>query len=169
MPTSRQSVSGQVGAYQHGIAADPCHYDELRPAQPGQLAAQRTCTQAFPGCPDQIKAARTFTREALSSAPVADDAVLICSELTLATNAVLHSRSGPPDGHFFVTIEIYYGDHVWIEVRDQGGQWTHNRARSGGRGLIIVGKLAARWDITGNHAGRAISARRNWPESKQRP
>jgi serine/threonine-protein kinase RsbW len=167
VPTSRQSVSGQVGAYQHGIAADSRHYDELRPAEPGQLAAQRTFTQAFPGCPDQIKAARAFTREALSSTPVADDAVLICSEL--ATNAVLHSRSGLPDGQFFVTIGIYYGDHVWIEVRDQGGQWTHNRARSGGRGLVIVGQLASRWDITGNHAGRAISARLNWPESRQRP
>ena len=96
---------------------------------------------------------------------MSDDTVLICSEL--ATNAVQHTRSGLPDGQFFVTIEIYYGDHVWIEVRDQGGQWTHSRARPGGRGLVIVGQLAACWGITGNDAERVIFARLDWPDSRQ--
>lgn len=167
MPTSRQPVSWQVRARTHVATADASHHAELQSAQPGRLAPGHIWTQALPGHRDQIRAARIFVHEILGNTPVADDAVLICSELT--TNAVLHSQSGQPGGRFVLTIEVWNGDHAWIGVHDQGGHWMHGQSGPGGRGLGIVGQLATHWDVRGDNTGRSIYARLDWPDSEQPP
>lgn len=70
----------------------------------------------FPGRPDQVTCAREFVRQVLGSAPVAEDAVLLVSELS--TNAVLHTASGD-GGYFEVAVHISTA-RARIEVRDQG-------------------------------------------------
>jgi serine/threonine-protein kinase RsbW len=119
------------------------------------------CSRTFPGRPDQVRQARGFLQRVLADCGLLTDAVLICSEL--ATNAVLHSRSGQPEGQFTVRAEVRDGDYVWIEVEDQGGVWTdagHSDQR--GRGLEIVAMLADYWDIRGDDTGRVVCARLDW-------
>jgi serine/threonine-protein kinase RsbW len=121
-----------------------------------------THSQTFPGRTDQVRQARTFAARVLADCPVAADVVLICSEL--ATNAILHSNSGVPGGHFTVRIQVQDGHFAWIEVEDQGGRWRREeRSVDGGRGLAVVAALANYWDIRGDRAGRVTCARLDWP------
>ena len=76
--------------------------------------------QAFPGSPEQVGNVRRAIRFYLGSCPASDDVTLVVSEL--ATNAILHSRSGH-GGTFVVRAELH-PTWVWIEVEDAGGQWT---------------------------------------------
>lgn len=92
---------------------------------------------------------------------MADDALLICSEL--ATNAILHSESGKPGGWFAVRAEVRDGDYLWIEIEDQGGRWTEGeRSDQCGRGLEIVAMLADYWDVRGDDTGRVVCTRLDW-------
>jgi anti-sigma regulatory factor (Ser/Thr protein kinase) len=98
----------------------------------------------------------------LAGCPLADDLVLICSEL--AANAVRHSVSARPGGQFTVRAEVRDGDYAWIEVEDQGGRWERKeRSDVRGRGLVVVDELAAYWDIRGDDTGRVVCARLDWP------
>lgn len=122
----------------------------------------RTCSRAFPARADQVGQARAFLSPMLTDCPVADDVLLICSEL--AANAVQHSASASPNGHFTVRAEIRDGEYAWIEVEDQGGSWAARRhAGEHGRGLAIVNALAAHWCILGDDTGRVACARLDWP------
>lgn len=119
--------------------------------------------RVFPGLSEDVPRARRFVAETLTGTPVADDAGLLASEL--ATNAVLHTRSGQTGGSFSVTVEVGPAA-VRVEVRDQGPRLpttqphrpvqlrtTHQPQRrlravpydDGGRGLFIVEHLANRW------------------------
>ena len=64
----------------------------------------------------------------------------------------MHSRSQQPGGEFTVRVRLD-GQRLRVEVRDQGGPWQSAApARTGdlsGRGLVIVGQLAARWGCAG--------------------
>ena len=105
----------------------------------------------FPARPDQVRHARRYLAHLLEGCPVADDAVLCLSEL--ASNAVVHSRSREPGGCFTVHARLD-GNRLRVEVRDQGGSWqspgrTSEDAQNG-RGLLIVGQLAARWGCEGH-------------------
>ncbi|GII80607.1 hypothetical protein Sru01_55890 [Sphaerisporangium rufum] len=122
--------------------------------------------RVFPGTPDQAAAARRFARFLLEGTPSTDDAELIVGEL--AGNALRHTRSGCPGGHF--TIEITHlpagqtpvGDSLLIAVHDLGG---HHVPRFGGpasqggsfaengRGLAIVAAIARRAGVQGTPAG----------------
>jgi hypothetical protein len=57
------------------------------PVRERSSQAARKYSQTFPAYADQISQARAFLRRALAGCAMAEDAVLICSEL--ATNAVL--------------------------------------------------------------------------------
>ena len=105
----------------------------------------------FPARPDQVSHARQYLAQLLEGCPVADDAVLCLSEL--ASNAVVHSRSREPGGCFTVHAQLD-NNRVRVEVCDQGGRWQ-SPVRTGedeqnGRGLLIVGQLAARWGCEGH-------------------
>jgi two-component sensor histidine kinase len=80
----------------------------------------------------------------------------------LATNAVLHSNSGQPGGSFIVRAAVHGDGRLRIEVTDQGGPWAPRPDHDAGhgRGLLIVGRLAANWGITGD----GLTSRTAWFE-----
>jgi anti-sigma regulatory factor (Ser/Thr protein kinase) len=82
--------------------------------------------------------------------------ILACAS-ELAANAVLHSRSGLPGGHFSVEVACA-GQSVRVTVEDSGGPWAE-RGNSVidaecGRGLRIVAGLSADMGVTGDASGR---------------
>ena len=86
-------------------------------------------SRAFPATREQVREARQFLAGVLDGGPAAGDAVLCLSEIV--TNAIMHSRSGEPGGHFAVTAAIR-GDQLQVDVRDEGGPWTQPvRGRDG--------------------------------------
>jgi serine/threonine-protein kinase RsbW len=111
-------------------------------------------SRRFAASPPQIREARLFLATILDGCPTTDDALLCLSEL--ATNAIVHSRSREPGGCFTVHAQRQ-GNHLRVEVRDQGGPWTPPaRTDSGeqnGRGLAIVDQLARAWGRCGDEAG----------------
>ena len=113
-------------------------------ANPPAAAAPPVTARVFAGDAGQVRAARRFLAGLLDGCPATGDALLCVSEL--ATNAVLHSRSGGPGGRFTVRATRRAGS-VRVEVVDEGGPWGHERDGDGqsGRGLLIVGELASRW------------------------
>lgn len=93
---------------------------------------------------------------------MADDVLVCASEL--ATNAVLHSDSRLPDGTFTVRAVIRPGDYVWVEIVDDGGAWAPVAADTErGHGLDIIRALADDWGVDGDHCGRTVWARFDWP------
>ncbi|GJF32237.1 hypothetical protein KNE206_49370 [Kitasatospora sp. NE20-6] len=110
----------------------------------------------FPGVPETVRAARRMAREALRPFPQADDAELIVSEL--ATNAIVHSRSGAAGA---LWIELRWRRvTARIAVTDDGpldGEPTYRSPEEltdFGRGLTIVDALADRWGASGEAGGR---------------
>ncbi|MCM2426422.1 ATP-binding protein [Streptomyces sp. RKAG337] len=118
-----------------------------------------TAFRTFPGTPAHVSTARRYVTQFLADPGyrhVIDDAVLLVSEL--ASNAILHTRSGDPLGGF--TVELgFSADTVRIAVHDQGSREVprvlHGNGE-GGRGLGLVEVLAADWGITGGPAGRTV-------------
>ena len=120
----------------------------------------------FPGRPDQVTCAREFVRQVLGSVPVAEDAVLLVSELS--TNAVLHTASG--DGGYFEVVVHMSAARARIEVRDQGSgrrpaaEPTDTLAEAG-RGISLVEFIATRWGHTGDHTGRSVFFELSWEDA----
>jgi len=115
---------------------------------------------------DQVAEVRAFLRKVLDGYPVANDAILLASEL--AANAILHSDSRQPGGRFTVRAEMHEGDYVWVEVEDQGGIWDLKTARREGRwhGLDIVNAVASEWGRDqGDEGGWVVWFRIDWPDS----
>ena len=108
-------------------------------------------SRAFPGTPAQVRETRRFLATVLAGQDAADDAVLCLSELV--SNAVVHSDSGQPGGHFTVRVEMNE-DSLRVEVRDDGGSWhepvSGTPDEQHGRGLTIVSQLARAWGRDGD-------------------
>lgn len=124
-------------------------------------------TAVFAASADQVRHARRFAEAVLAGWPAASDVVLVVSEL--ATNAVVHSASGG-GGRFWVHLEAFPGEYVWIEVCDEGGPWT---GRDGGderpHGLDIVRELAADSGVDGDpRTGWIVWARLDLPRPGSR-
>jgi len=117
----------------------------------------------FPGVHDQVSRTRAFVRTVVGPCPVADDAILLTSEL--CTNALQHSASG--DGGTF-EITIYHAPGLLrIEVRDHGSATIPVRrsldgCSEDGRGLEIVALVAHRWGQHGDEYGRAVYFEFRW-------
>ena len=121
--------------------------------------------RAYPGTADQPHEVRIDLAEIAGPYPMADELVLLTSEL--AANAVSHSRSGHPGGTFTVRATLYPGDYAWIEVIDQGGPWAAGRDDvEHGRGLAVVAAIAGdgNWGIEGDTAARVAWFRLDWPQ-----
>jgi anti-sigma regulatory factor (Ser/Thr protein kinase) len=123
----------------------------------------RSYEQVFPGAPGHVREARRFVTARLRGCPVADDVVACVSEL--AANAVLHSRSRLPGGHFTVRQYVCVGAYVCVEVQDEGGPWVQ-RAHADGRphGLQLVAEIADASQREGDaRTGWIVWARLDWP------
>jgi serine/threonine-protein kinase RsbW len=122
----------------------------------------------YPGDAPEVRNVRADLASVLGGCPVADDLILVASEL--ASNAVLHSLSGNPGGQFIVRAIVDPGDCVRIEVVDLGGEWAerHDDERGHGRGLEIVAKLAGggNWGIQSGPASRTVWARLAWTDPR---
>jgi serine/threonine-protein kinase RsbW len=129
------------------------------PAADQRILARRT----FPGLPSQVTVARRWLAQMIDGFAAVDDVLLASSEL--ASNAVIHSDSGLPDGVFTIRLAIS-GEYVRVEVLDQGGQWKGRgdgaedtrdpRQDDGqcGRGLAVVAAISRAWGIAGDQEGR---------------
>ena len=143
-----------------GEAADAftevCHHHsglvDQREA-PGRHAARRF-TDAV-GAP---RLARRFVEETLQrwgQGELVDIAKLVVSEL--ATNAVLHARSG-----FTVTL-ARSGSRIRLAVRDSAEALARTPGTAlerlpGGRGLLLIARLADRWGHELVHGGKIVWA-----------
>lgn len=108
-----------------------------------------TLEQAFCGSLDQVACVRAAVRLVLEGCPVADDVVLMLSEV--AANAVAHSDSGKQGGKFTVRLKHSPGHCVWGEVEDEGSSWDGNLAGSARdrSGLFLVLALSSACGVTG--------------------
>jgi len=119
---------------------------------------------SYPGTADQPHIVRGDLEKLAEQFPMVDELVLLASEL--ATNAILHSRSGDPGRWFTVRAVLYPGDYAWVEVADLGGAWGGpGRDDEHGRGLSIVAGVAGEgnWGIDGDDAARVAWFRLDWP------
>jgi anti-sigma regulatory factor (Ser/Thr protein kinase) len=122
-----------------------------------------TVKRSFPGKPDQVARVRGFVQLVLGPAPVADEAVLLASEL--ATNAIVHTASGH-GGTFAVTVKRY-PSAVRVEVHDAGSHRmpvprAQDHQAEEGRGLGLVSQIADRWGHSGNQNGRSVFYELRW-------
>ncbi len=120
-------------------------------------------TRIFDGSPEEIHNVRAFVAQLVDGCPVADDVVLLSSEL--ATNAVLHSASGA-DGTFCVSV-LAESEQVRVEVHDLGSDTTPSVRRSrqpseSGVGLSLVEMIAGRWGFHGGEHGRVVWFEMDW-------
>ncbi|GGL42456.1 ATP-binding protein [Planomonospora parontospora] len=119
----------------------------------------------FPGRGDQAASARRLVRLLLDDTPRAEDAEWITAEFV--SNALLHTRSGQPDGSFVV--EVQRGSRsARITVHDLGGEGVpaFNAVPRGpevgehGHGLRGVAELADKTGVSGDPVvGHAVWAR----------
>lgn len=125
----------------------------------------RSFGHAYPGRPAQVRRVRADLRVILGGCPVADETILVASEL--AANAVTHSSSRQEGGRFIVRAEVRPGVCVRVEVEDQGDAWAGHHPRDGRpHGLDIVQAIAGdgNWGIDGDAAaGHVAWARLDWP------
>ncbi|MGV9596087.1 ATP-binding protein [Streptosporangium sandarakinum] len=155
-------------------------------ARPSHLLADTSATgdnpvyeRSFAGCAESVPQVRRFVTALLRGCPRAEDAALCASEL--ASNALLHTRSGRAGGRFVVRLQVCGQVCVRITVDDQGvddGQdeqpgETGTRdpaltrpAGEGGYGLAVVRALAGggpglTWRRT--PAGGVASCMLAWP------
>ncbi|WP_106396795.1 ATP-binding protein [Actinocorallia populi] len=113
----------------------------------------------LPGRPEQVGAARRFVADALGAAHAhRDAAVLLVSET--ATNAVEHSGSGGPGGHFVITVSH---TDAWarVVVADEGSVGIPCFCRvsaesTEGRGSELLDGCASRWGFTRGPRGTHV-------------
>ena len=121
-------------------------------------AGIRRYTGTYPAEPAQVRQARAALATLLRGCPLADDVILVASELV--TNSVRHSASGD-GGEFILRAEIGAGS-VRIEVADAGGPWGGEPGDDGRpHGFDVVDAIAGsrNWGIGGDAGGRIAWAR----------
>ncbi|MFJ9543614.1 ATP-binding protein [Streptomyces sp. NPDC101225] len=128
--------------------------------------------RTFRGDPQELRAARSWTRAALDGHPHSEDAALIVTEL--GTNALTHTASGEPAGTFRVTLTTSELITV-IAVTDSGATSTAPEIQqpsgnaTNGRGLAIVATLADDVVVHGDNTGRTITAELRVPTDALKP
>ncbi len=112
--------------------------------------------ESFAGRADSISQARRFAESTLDAWQLEElvwTATVLVSEL--ATNAVLHARSG-----FTVTLEQLGPEEVRLEVQDGSPRAPSLRRFSDeattGRGLQLLDKLATEWGTTTHADGKTV-------------
>jgi hypothetical protein len=138
----------------------PAHREKEAKVADTVAQGASTYTAVFCGRPDQVSRVRREVARHLAGHAAADDAALIVSEL--ATNAVLHSRSG---GQFF-TVRAHLHD-TWcrLEVEDGGGPWDAGpRDSTRPHGLDVIQAVAGsgNWGVDGDDVGRVVWVRLSW-------
>jgi serine/threonine-protein kinase RsbW len=127
----------------------------------------RIAWRDFPGDKEQVGRARGWLEELLPQCEPLEDLTLLVSEL--CTNAVLHTGSGKPGGHFSVAVE-WTPEAVKTLILDQGSLTIPAVAPRGseawddeyGRGLFLVDQLADHWNTADFPDGRLVWLEMAW-------
>jgi len=111
---------------------------------------------AFPGTGHQLTLMRAAMLCLLGDCPVADDAVLLMSEM--AANAVRHSRSGGEGGTFTARLVDIPGKYVLGVIEDGGSDWSGDLPGSvrQASGLQILLALSSDCGTYGGRHKRAV-------------
>lgn len=148
-----------VGEDQSGPFADVCglHTEVVDSTTHNPHVADELFAHTFEPLNQSAAAAREFVAKALGSngySHLIDDAIVVISEL--ATNATVHTRKP-----FRVSIEFSRGS-VRLEVRDHSRVLPRRRDSDpsdlGGRGLLLVEALTARWGAELDRGGKVVWA-----------
>ena len=91
------------------LLAGPAATSDAEPATAtdGRGRGDRVFCSAYRGVPSAVGQARRDVAQVLDGCPATETLILLLSEVT--TNAVRHSRSGAPGGHFTVTVDVRRG------------------------------------------------------------
>lgn len=151
-------AQAMIGAW-HCVAAVAPGGNMTSGTAAASQAVTRSLRRTFRGERGQVPLVRDFVSRYLGGRRCPAGAVqdtLVCAT-ELAANAVLHSRSGLPGGHFSVQVACA-GQSVRVTVEDSGGPWTErgndDMDAERGRGLHVVAGLSADMGIIGDAAGR---------------
>jgi hypothetical protein len=108
---------------------------------------------------------RAAVGQELADCPMADDVVLLMSEL--AGNAVRHSRSGRDGGTFTARLLDVPGQYVLGEVVDGGSDWDGDLQGSSrdASGLYVLLALSTACGVSGGKHGRAVWFRMRYPRA----
>jgi anti-sigma regulatory factor (Ser/Thr protein kinase) len=113
-----------------------------------------------PGRPEQVRSARAFVAQTLSSKRVtadADAATLLTSEIV--TNAIQHTKSGVEGGTVTVVV-IGVAHGVLVEIIDDGSAGAPivkgDLYAAEGHGLFLVQQLATEWGYLKDSAGTTV-------------
>ena len=114
------------------------------------MAGAAACASVtIAGRPERVAVARVFAAAVLGRRhPAVETAVLLLSELV--TNSMRYSASGLPGRTVTVTV-LSFGEVTRVQVTDRSGPTVPvlrlgvSGLEGGGRGLYLVGSLAARW------------------------
>lgn len=124
-------------------------------AGPEGSSAAALRTTKLPPAPESVPAARHFAADAvaeLGRQGGLDETELLVSEL--ATNAVVHA--GTP---MRVSV-VRDGPAIRVEVRDDDptlpAQREPDPMAPGGRGMLLVELIAARWGVNHNDRGKTV-------------
>lgn len=108
----------------------------------------RNANRSWPGLPGSVPLVRAFVDGLLGRRHPSCEAVrLLVTEL--ATNAIVHTRSGAPDGRIHLSVHCSRV-RIRVAVRDEGGETAPHLQQPGpesthGRGLALVAFVADRW------------------------
>jgi anti-sigma regulatory factor (Ser/Thr protein kinase) len=119
---------------------------------PGGPVAVRL--REFPGRTSEVRTARQWISTLLPDCDAREDVLLLASEL--CANAVTHTRSGEQGGRFSVHVECSPG-LVRVVIGDAGSPEypaVATWADEGGRGLLLVERLADDWGTARHPGGR---------------
>ena len=139
----------------------------------GQLSASgergTAWEQAYPGDEGQLMCLRAEFRPLLRDCPMADDVILLMSEL--GGNAVRHSRSRQAGGTFTARLLDVPGQYVLGEVEDGGSDWSGDLQRSArdASGLDLLLKLSDACGVSGDASRRVVWFRLRYPAGSARP
>jgi hypothetical protein len=136
---------------------------------PARPAPATTWEQTYPATPDQARRLRAALGTLLARCPLADDVILLASEL--AANAITHSASSRPGGTFTSRLAHHPGDHIHAEVTDQGSSWDGDLTATAGspHGLHLLHALATRCGTTASAGSRTVWFRLDYPRLPARP
>lgn len=119
--------------------------------------------QAYPGDEGQLRRLRAEFRPLLRNCPMADDVILLMSEL--GGNAVRHSRSRGADATFTARLLDVPGQYVLGEIEDGGSDWIGDLQGSARKasGLDLLLKLSDACGVSGDESRRVVWFRLRYP------
>ncbi|MFN2505101.1 MAG: SpoIIE family protein phosphatase [Acidimicrobiales bacterium] len=157
-PDAADDPEGRLRSALGGEGADGPDYPLPHGGHTVRLLPPREARIQLPPHPSSAGAARRFLVGVLASWRMPElasgDAALLLSEA--ATNAILHARSP------FSVVIRYDGDRLRIEVGDGSPdqprpQLVQERTHGpGGRGLVLLERLATRWGISPTPRGKCV-------------